>query len=98
MNKKSYFDNRFEIWTKEKIKIGTYGKLGDMEFKVLKCEKVPKGYALLCREVNKIALLTPTFNQWSGPDRVAEEKAKTATKMGHDVTVFTMDATIKSQS
>lgn len=93
---KSYFNNKFEIWVKEKIRIGSYCRLGNMKFKVLKCNKVSKGYALLCREIKKIAILTPTFNYFSGPDRVAEQKAKESSSLGHDVTVITMEATIKN--
>lgn len=43
----------------------------------------------------KIAILTPTFNQYSGLDRVAQDKAEQLSKKGHKVTVFTFEAKIK---
>ena len=98
MKEENYFEEeKFEIWSKEKLQIGTTGKLEDMKFKILKCEyiKKEKCYAVLCLQLRKIAILTPTFNYYSGPDRVAEEKAIKATNAGHEVTVFALEAKIK---
>lgn len=96
--KQSYFErDTFELWTKEKLKIGLIGKHGAMKFKVLKCRylKEQKCYAILCLWLKKIAMLIPTFYQWSGPDRLAEQKAIEASNIGHNVTVFTSEASIK---
>lgn len=99
MTKNKYFekDGKFEIWCKKKLRVGTIAKLKDMKFKVLDCQYLPKQkcYAILCLWLRKIAILTPTFNCWSGPDRVAEQNAIEASKIGHDVTVFTFEADIK---
>ena len=43
----------------------------------------------------KIALLTPTFNHYSGQDRVAQERAEYYSKKGADVTVFALEAKIR---
>jgi len=43
----------------------------------------------------KIAILTPTFNHYSGVDRVAQERAEYYSKKGNDVTVFALEAKIK---
>ena len=43
----------------------------------------------------KIAILTPTFYHYSGIDRVAESQASEYARNGHEVTVFTFEATIK---
>lgn len=43
----------------------------------------------------KIAILTPTFNYYSGTDRVAQERAEYYSKKGNDVTVFALEAKIK---
>jgi 1,2-diacylglycerol 3-alpha-glucosyltransferase len=43
----------------------------------------------------KIALLTPTFSQFSGIDRVVELQAEEFIDAGHDVTIFTLRADIK---
>ena len=43
----------------------------------------------------KIAILTPTFNYYSGVDRVAQERAEYYSKKGNDVTVFALEAKIK---
>ena len=43
----------------------------------------------------KIAILTPTFNYYSGVDRVAQERAEYYSKKGNDVTVFSLEAKIK---
>ena len=97
---KSIFEQeKFEIWAKEKLKIGTMAKLGDMKFKVLKCKYLKKQrcYAILCLWLRKIVVLTPTFNQWSGIDRLAEQRAIEASEIGHDVTVMTSEAQIKTK-
>lgn len=44
----------------------------------------------------KIAILTPTFNYYSGIDRVAQRQAEDYAKKGHDVTVITLEAGIKN--
>jgi len=46
----------------------------------------------------KIAILTRTFNYYSGVDRVAQDNAEKLTKKGHDVTVIALEAKIKSKS
>ena len=38
----------------------------------------------------KIAILTPTFSHFSGPDRVVERQALDLTKEGHEVTILTL--------
>lgn len=43
----------------------------------------------------KIAILTPTFNNYSGVDRVAQDRAEKLVKEGHDVTVIAFEAKIK---
>lgn len=43
----------------------------------------------------KIALLVPTFNYYSGVDRVAQDIAEKRSKEGHKVTVFASEAEIK---
>ena len=43
----------------------------------------------------KIAILTPTFNYYSGIDRVAQDRAERLSKEGHKVTVFSFEAKIK---
>ena len=43
----------------------------------------------------KIAVLTPTFNYYSGVDRVAQDRAERLSKEGHKVTVFAFEAKIK---
>ena len=48
-------------------------------------------------ENKKIAILTPTFSHYSGPDRVAEQQAKDYSKSGNKVTVFAFEATLKPQ-
>ena len=45
--------------------------------------------------IMKIALLTPTFNNYSGVDRVVEDRAEKFVKEGHDVTVIAFEAKIK---
>ena len=42
----------------------------------------------------KIAILTPTFYKYSGPDRVAENEALEYSRKGHKVTVITLNAEI----
>ena len=44
----------------------------------------------------KIALLTPTFHQFSGIDRVVEMDAQALSKKGHEVTIFALSASIKT--
>ncbi len=43
----------------------------------------------------KIAILVPTFNHYSGQDRVAQDRAEDYSKKGKDVTVFALEAKIK---
>jgi len=43
----------------------------------------------------RIAILTPTFNHYSGIDRVAQDRAEQLSKKGHKVTVFAFEAKIK---
>lgn len=45
--------------------------------------------------MKKIAILTPTFNYYSGVDRVAQDRADYFIKKGHKVTVFAFEAEIK---
>src|SRR3989344_7008906 len=40
----------------------------------------------------KIAILTPTFSYFSGPDRVVEQQARRFLQEGHEVTIFTLAA------
>lgn len=47
--------------------------------------------------MKKIAILTPTFNYYSGVDRVAQERAEYYSKKGNDVTIFALEAQIKSK-
>lgn len=95
--KQSTFKEKFEIWSKTRLRKGTIGKLGNMKFKVLDCKylRKQKCYAILCIHLMKIAMLTPTFNYYSGVDRLTEQMAKKASNIGHDVTIFTMEAHIK---
>jgi glycosyltransferase involved in cell wall biosynthesis len=46
----------------------------------------------------KIAILTPTFNYYSGIDRVVEQQAKNYTKKGDKVTVIALEAKIKPKN
>ena len=46
----------------------------------------------------KIAILTPTFNYYSGIDRVVEQQAEDYAKKGNKVTVITLEANIKPNS
>lgn len=48
--------------------------------------------------MTKIALLTPTFSQFSGIDRVVELNAEEFARKEHDVTVFTFKAGIKPKN
>ncbi|MDA1196661.1 MAG: glycosyltransferase family 4 protein [Nanoarchaeota archaeon] len=43
----------------------------------------------------KIALLTPTFHEFSGIDRLVEGQAKELSKTGHEVHVFTLAGSLK---
>ena len=43
----------------------------------------------------KIAILTPTFNYYSGIDRVVQQQAEDYTKKGNKVTVIALEASIK---
>jgi hypothetical protein len=43
----------------------------------------------------KIAILTPTFFEFSGIDRVAEQQAIEYAKKGHKITVFTLKSNLK---
>ena len=90
----------FEIWTKDRLKIDSIGRHGDMKFKVLKCEYLEKQrcYAVLCLHLRKIAMLVRTFEVWSGVDRLTEQRAIEASQIGHDVTVITLKGNIKCQN
>ena len=94
---KRFKQEKFEIWIKNKMKIGQLAQLGDMKFKVLKCKylRKEKCYAILCLWLKRIAMLTPTFNYYSGVDRLAERTAIDSSKVGHDVTVIAFEAKIK---
>ena len=46
----------------------------------------------------KIAILTPTFSYYSGPDRVAELQAKEYAKKGHKITIFTLEGEIEPKN
>ena len=46
----------------------------------------------------RIAILTPTFNYYSGIDRVAEQQAKDYAKKGNKVTVITLESNIKPKN
>lgn len=46
----------------------------------------------------KIAILTPTFSHYSGPDRVAEQQAIEYAKKGNDVAVFALEADLKPKN
>jgi len=96
---KPFEEEKFELWSYNKIKIGTIAKLGNIKFKVLDCNRLEKEkcYAWLCLTLKKIAMLTPTFNYYSGVDRITEHRAIEASEVGHDVTVFTFEAQIKSE-
>mgnify|MGYP000669203561 CR=1 FL=1 len=43
----------------------------------------------------RIAILTPTFSEFSGIDRLVQSEAEELAKKGHDVTIFTLSATMK---
>lgn len=88
-------NKKFEIWSKKAIPINSICKLGNMKFKILKSKRIKEGYALLCLLLEKIAMLTPTYHYYSGVDRLTESRAITESKIGHDVTIFTSEATIK---
>jgi glycosyltransferase involved in cell wall biosynthesis len=45
----------------------------------------------------KIAILTPTFHEFSGIDRVAQLQAEKFTRQGHRVTIIALDASIKGK-
>lgn len=45
----------------------------------------------------KIALLSPTFSQFSGPDRVVENEAEELSRQGHEVTVYAFRGDIKAK-
>ena len=45
----------------------------------------------------KIAIITPTFSQFSGIDRVVEREAKDLSNKGHKVTIFCFNAHIKTK-
>ena len=45
----------------------------------------------------RIAILTPTFNYYSGIDRVVEQQAKAYSKKGDKVTVITLESNIKPE-
>jgi 1,2-diacylglycerol 3-alpha-glucosyltransferase len=45
----------------------------------------------------KIAILTPTFSEFSGIDRVVEMEAKDMSQQGHKITIFCFKATIKTK-
>ena len=45
----------------------------------------------------KIAILTPTFSEFSGIDRVVEREAEDLSKNGHSVTIFCFKAHIKTK-
>jgi len=45
----------------------------------------------------KIAILTPTFSQFSGIDRVVEREAEDLSKKSHSVTIFCFNAHIKTR-
>jgi len=47
------------------------------------------------QEKLKIALLTPTFNSYSGIDRVVEQQAERYINDGYDVTIFALEAKMK---
>lgn len=43
----------------------------------------------------RIAILTPTFSHYSGPDRVADQQALDYSKKGNEVKVFALEADLK---
>ncbi len=43
----------------------------------------------------KIAILTPTYAPYSGIDRIVEQQEQELTSQGHDVTIFTLSASMK---
>ena len=45
----------------------------------------------------RIAILTPTFNYYSGIDRVVEQQAKDYTKKGDKVTIIALESNIKPE-
>ena len=48
--------------------------------------------------IMKIAILTPTFNYYSGIDRVVEQQAESYAKKGNNVTVIALEAGIKPRN
>ena len=46
----------------------------------------------------KVAILTPTFNYYSGIDRVVEQQAEEYTKKGNKVTVIALESNIKPKN
>ncbi len=46
----------------------------------------------------KIAILTPTFNYYSGIDRVVQQQAEDYAKKGNEVTVIALEASIKPRN
>jgi 1,2-diacylglycerol 3-alpha-glucosyltransferase len=46
----------------------------------------------------RIAILTPTFNYYSGIDRVVEQQAKEYAKKGNNVTVIALESNIKPEN
>ena len=43
----------------------------------------------------KIAILTPTYSEFSGIDRIVEQQENELAKQGHEVTIFTLAASMK---
>ena len=50
------------------------------------------------KKYGKIAILTPTFNYYSGIDRVVQQQAEDYTKKGNQVTVIALEANIKPKN
>ncbi|MBI2135292.1 glycosyltransferase family 4 protein [Candidatus Woesearchaeota archaeon] len=48
--------------------------------------------------MKKIAILTPTFNHFSGIDRVVEQQAEEYARKGNDVTIIALEADIKPKN
>ena len=48
--------------------------------------------------MSKIAILTPTFNHYSGIDRVVQLQAEDYIKKGHDITIIALEAKIKADN
>jgi len=46
----------------------------------------------------KIAILTPTFNYYSGIDRVVQQQAEEHSRKGNKVTVIALEANIKPRN